>query len=55
MASNGGRGDSARRQLEKLPAEKVHDNASGQCKRIDAKQQSDTTFAESAEGGNDRS
>src|SRR5712671_6106517 len=32
-ASNGGRGDSARRQLEKLPAEKVHDNAPGQCKR----------------------
>src|SRR6266436_1833935 len=36
-ASNGGRGDSARRQLEKLPAEKVHDNAPGQCKRIDSR------------------
>jgi hypothetical protein len=41
--------------MEKLPAGKVHDNAPGQCKWIDAKQQSDTTFAKSAEGGNDRS
>src|SRR5262245_51854293 len=54
-ASNGGRDDSARRQLEKLPAEKVHDNAPGPCERIDANQQSDTTFAKSAKGGNDRS
>src|ERR1700686_719629 len=32
-----------------LAQEKVHDNAPGPCKRIDAKQQSDTTFAKSAE------
>src|SRR5262249_61376986 len=51
-ASNGGRGDSGRRQLEKLAAETVHDNAPGPCTRIDAKQQSDTTFAKSAVGGN---
>jgi len=36
MASNGRRGKSTRRQMEKLPAGKVHDNASGQCKWIDA-------------------
>jgi hypothetical protein len=40
--------------MEKLPAGKVHDNAPGPCKWIDAKQQSGTTFAKSAEGGNDR-
>jgi hypothetical protein len=54
-ASNGRRGDSTRRQMEKFPARKVHDNAPGQCKWIDAKQRSDTTFAKSAEAGNDRS
>jgi hypothetical protein len=41
--------------MQKLAAEKVHDNDPGQCKWIDAKQRSDTTFAKSAEVGNDRS
>src|SRR5262249_27062035 len=37
MASNGRRGKSTRRQMEKLPAGEGHGNASGQCKWIDAK------------------
>jgi hypothetical protein len=36
---NGRRGKSTRRQMEKLLTGKVHDNAPGQCKWIDAKQQ----------------
>jgi hypothetical protein len=55
-ASNGRRSKSTRRQMEKLPAAKVHDNAPGRCTSISAKQQNgETTFAKSAEGGNDRS
>jgi hypothetical protein len=36
MASNGRRGKSSRRQMEKSPAGKAHDDAPGQCKQIDA-------------------
>jgi hypothetical protein len=49
MASNGRRRNSTRRQTEKLPAGKIHDDAPGQRKWVDASQ-SDTMFAKSAGG-----
>src|SRR5262249_39677327 len=55
MASNGRRGKSTRRQMEKLPAVKGHDNGSKAMQVDRCKRQSDTTVAKSAGEGNDRS